>query len=266
MSSSALTLTTTSTSTTESLASCKRRRHTIRKSTRPLTDVPKSKSSSSLFTPATVPYVGSVNATSTFLLSKSSHKHSKSSPTLSSSHSTSTPAAYHIPPYSHKYTCSRSRRASFFNPDSTSCASRFTSNSTSNSMRSDSEDEDGIIHTSWPEPPTRSTGLARMSGIRRSVSPPPSYSGSGPSSSSGVSSSSYASTSAKTLNNSYIHTASHHTFEVNNTKTTKTTSFRTRVFEFATGKTIVSRSREKLISTKPGERGAGETETEVDEP
>ncbi|KAJ3970419.1 N-glycosylation protein-domain-containing protein [Lentinula raphanica] len=37
-----------------------------------------------------------------------------------------------------------------------------------------------------------------------------------------------------------------------------------RLFSFATGSN--SKSRDKLISTKPGERGAGETETEIDEP
>ncbi|KAK7434575.1 hypothetical protein VKT23_018936 [Stygiomarasmius scandens] len=103
---------------------------------------------------------------------------------------------------------------------------------TSSPMRSDSED-DSV--TSWSE---RST-------MRRSLSPP-------------TYSSNYASTSANTLN-SYPH-------GIESSKAIKTTSFRQKVFELASGKTIVSRSREKLISTKPGEKGAGETETEVDEP
>ncbi|KAF8829847.1 hypothetical protein HHX47_DHR2000310 [Lentinula edodes] len=40
--------------------------------------------------------------------------------------------------------------------------------------------------------------------------------------------------------------------------------FKEKLFSFATGSN--TRSRERLISTKPGERGAGETETEIDEP
>ncbi|KAJ3714309.1 N-glycosylation protein-domain-containing protein [Lentinula guzmanii] len=40
--------------------------------------------------------------------------------------------------------------------------------------------------------------------------------------------------------------------------------FKEKLFSFATGSN--TKSRDKLISTKPGERGAGETETEIDEP
>ncbi|KAH7879383.1 N-glycosylation protein-domain-containing protein [Lentinula edodes] len=43
-----------------------------------------------------------------------------------------------------------------------------------------------------------------------------------------------------------------------------TPGFKEKLFSFATGSN--TRSRERLISTKPGERGAGETETEIDEP
>ncbi|KAF5368023.1 hypothetical protein D9758_004495 [Tetrapyrgos nigripes] len=165
-------------------------------------NVPKSKSSSSLFTPAQVPLVIGPSAACshpTLVSSKSSgfsksFKLSKSSPSLSTS---TCPFPY--------------TRASFFTP-----------------MRSDSEDEDEMICTSWPE-----------TSRQRSTSPPP------------YTSSPYASSSSVNLNGD---------------STKSKASFRTKVFEFASGKSLTSRSREKLISTKQGEKGAGETETEIDEP
>ncbi|KAK7020734.1 hypothetical protein VNI00_013130 [Paramarasmius palmivorus] len=47
-------------------------------------------------------------------------------------------------------------------------------------------------------------------------------------------------------------------------KSASNSSLRARIFSFAAGKS--TREKERLICTKPGEKGAGETETEVDEP